>query len=73
MLKVYCHKDDGEDKLYLETVDHAEAIQFIKILVSAHGYDFQDIKTRDDSLLHGTVYGGYSDSEFCYIVEGERE
>lgn len=73
MLKVYCITPEDK-KLYLETEDHAEAIQFIKVLVSLHGYDTRFIKSEDDKTSkRGTLYGGYSGSEYCYIEEVNDE
>lgn len=73
MLKVYCITPEDK-KLYLETEDHAEAIQFIKILVSLHGYSYRFIETKEDAISkRGTFYAGYSASEYCYIEEVNDE
>ena len=44
MLKVYCQRiDEPEPRLASNAFSWDEAIQFIRILVSVHGYDFRDI------------------------------
>lgn len=70
MLRVYCHNyTTNETKLILEPFSYSEAIQFIYILVSAHGYDYHNITVHEDAELNRSIYAGYSDQEFCYIVE----
>lgn len=71
MLKVHCvYQDTNEDKLMLETDDWAEAVQFIKIIVSLHGYDWKKINVIDNISNMCIVYTDYADNEYCYIIEG---
>lgn len=69
MLTVYCKKLNEEPRLASEAFSWDEAIQFIRILVSVHGYDFQDINQHDVPEEGYTKFDGYAEDEFCYVTE----
>lgn len=69
MLSIYCQRDNEEPRLASKAFGWDEAIQFIYILVSVHGYDFRDIQQHDDSTTQRTMFDGYAPNEYCYIVQ----
>lgn len=70
MLKVYYHRNEDDfTKLSSEAFSWDEAIQFIRILVSVHGYDFRDINQHDVPEEGYTKFDGYAPDEFCYVME----
>ena len=70
MLKVYCQRiDEPEPRLASNAFSWDEAIQFIRILVSVHGYDFRDINQHDVPEEGYTKFDGYAPDEFCYVIE----
>lgn len=69
MLKVYCQRiDESEPRLASNAFSWDEAIQFIRILVSIHGYNWEDIRQYDSSAEQRTIFDGYSTDEYCYII-----
>ena len=69
MLSIYCQRTNEEPRLASNAFSWDEAIQFIKILVSVHGYDFQKIKWYDDAVTQYTIFGGYAADEYCYVIQ----
>lgn len=72
MLSIYCKRENEEPRLASNAFSWDEAIQFIKILVSVHGYDFQIIQQHDDAETQWTIFDGYAPDEYCYIIQ-ERD
>ena len=69
MLSIYFKREEEPPRLASNAFSWDEAIQFIKILVSVHGYDFQDIKYNDDPITKCTIFGGYAADEYCYVIQ----
>ena len=72
MLKIYCQRQNEEPRLASNAFGWDEAIQFIRILVSVHGYNWEDIRQYDDGETQYTLFDGYAPDEYCYIVQ-EKE
>ncbi len=72
MLKLYCQNIETPNiKLMLETEDWAEIINFLNIIVSAHGYEYkyiQDFEIPEQKIIKYI----YSDKEFCFITAEEQ-
>lgn len=69
MLSIYCQRINEKPRLAANAFGWDEAIQFIYILVSVHGYDFRDVKQYDVPKENYTKFTGYAEDEFCYVVE----
>lgn len=70
MLSIYCQRiDEPEPRLASNAFGWDEAIQFIRILVSVHGYNWEDIRQYDSSAKQQTIFDGYSETEYCYVVQ----